>query len=576
MDYMREYEHWLQVVLEDSELGQELKAIKGNEKEIEDRFYKSLEFGTAGLRGVMGAGSNRMNKYVVGQATQGIADFLSEIPDACERGVVISYDSRNNSEFFAKRAAGVLAQNGIKVFLFETLRTVPQLSFAIRHHNAIAGIMITASHNPCEYNGYKVYWEHGGQLDPVLSSAVTLKINNVNIFDVLAMDIDMAVEKGLVKLLGKDIDDAYYSATKSLLLHKELINFNYQPIDVVYTPLHGAGAVPVRELLSLTGLCKLHTVKEQEQADGNFPTVDCPNPEDFSAFSMAINLANEVKADIILATDPDSDRLGIALREQSGEFKHLTGNQIGSLLLYYILSSLKEKNSLNKQGVVAKSIVTTKLADKICEDYGIKCIEVLTGFRFISEIIAECDDSPVCEFIFGFEESHGFLAGSYARDKDAICAAMLIVEAVAFYKTKGKALLDVLNELYEKYDFYIEKTKSYTAKGMDGMKRIADTMQEIRNEKKTEIAGQKVIAIEDYKTGKSVNPFENSESDLSLPESDCVRILLECGWLCIRPSGTEPKLKAYLGINAKTQQEAQGLFDAVFNEMCGWISARLG
>jgi phosphoglucomutase len=345
---------------------------------------------------------------------------------------------------------------------------------------------------------------------------------------------------------------------------------------VVYTPLHGAGNVPVRELLRQTGLCKLHIVKEQEQADGNFPTVQTPNPEDFGAFSMAIDLANEVKADIILATDPDSDRLGIALREQSGEFRHLTGNQIGSLLLHYILSSLKEKNALNEHGIVAKSIVTTKLANKICEGFGIKCFEVLTGFRFISEIIAECDDSPVCEFIFGFEESHGFLAGSYARDKDAICAAMLLVEAVAYYKTKGKTLLDVLNELYEKYGYFIEVTKSYTAKGMDGMKRISDTMQDLRNEKKTEIAGQKIIAIEDYKTGKSINQQDDSETDLSLPESDVVRIILECGWLCVRPSGTEPKLKAYLGINAKVKDEAQELFDSVLRELCGWLDARLG
>ena len=344
MDYMREYEHWRRVVEPNSEYYQELLAIEGDEKEIEDRFYKQLEFGTAGLRGIMGAGTNRMNEYVVGQATQGLADLLSDIPEACERGVVIGYDSRNKSEQFAKIAAGVLAQNGIRVYLYESLRTVPQLSFAIRHYSCIAGIMITASHNPPQYNGYKVYWEHGGQLDPMLSSTVTRKINGVNIFDVLSMDIDTAINKGLVQLIGKEVDDTYYSCTKSLLLHKELINYNYNPVDVVYTPLHGAGLVPVRELLVQTKLCRLHIVKEQEEPNGNFPTVKTPNPEDFSAFELAVKLADQVGADLILATDPDSDRLGVAVRDNIGKFVHLTGNQIGCFYnLYYILSSLKRK-----------------------------------------------------------------------------------------------------------------------------------------------------------------------------------------------------------------------------------------
>ncbi|HHT86937.1 MAG TPA: phospho-sugar mutase [Clostridiales bacterium] len=576
MDYMREYEHWRRVVEPNSEYYQELLAIEGDEKEIEDRFYKQLEFGTAGLRGIMGAGTNRMNEYVVGQATQGLADLLSDIPEACERGVVIGYDSRNKSEQFAKIAAGVLAQNGIRVYLYESLRTVPQLSFAIRHYSCIAGIMITASHNPPQYNGYKVYWEHGGQLDPMLSSTVTRKINGVNIFDVLSMDIDTAINKGLVQLIGKEVDDTYYSCTKSLLLHKELINYNYNPVDVVYTPLHGAGLVPVRELLVQTKLCRLHIVKEQEEPNGNFPTVKTPNPEDFSAFELAVKLADQVGADLILATDPDSDRLGVAVRDNIGKFVHLTGNQIGCLLLYYILSSLKEKDALNPNGMIVKSIVSTKLADKICEDFCVKCVEVLTGFRFIAEKIAESDDSPTSEFIFGFEESYGFLAGSYVRDKDAICASMLMVEAFAYYKSIGKTLFDVLNEMYERYGYFVEATKSYEVQGIDGMKRIADTMTALRNESMQEIAGQSIVAVEDYKAGKSRCVKTGRESDLVFPESDVIRIILENGWLSIRPSGTEPKLKAYFGISSKSKEEAKAIFDAVFNEVCGWLDTHIG
>ncbi len=556
MDYRTRVSDWIQHA--DETTGRELSALA--DKELEERFYTELEFGTAGLRGIIGAGTNRMNAYVVRRATQGLSNFLSSIPGAKERGVAIAYDSRLHSDTFALESALVLANNGIHAYLFESLRAVPQLSFAIRQLGCIAGIVVTASHNPPAYNGYKVYWEHGGQLAPAQADAVLASMARVGYFDAAVMDRDEAIKTGLLTMIGPEVDEAYYKATQTLLLDPALMEEHGSSLTLVYTPLHGTGNIPVRELLSRVGVKNVYVVPEQADPDSKFPTVQAPNPEDPNAFTLGAALADRVGANVILATDPDADRLGIAVRGPDGKFSVLTGNQIGCLLLEHILSSLHRQGRLPENALVVKSIVSTRLADAICARYGATLENVLTGFRFISEKIDDCQRTGSHTFLFGFEESYGFLAGGFSRDKDAICAAMLAAELCVKFAARNMTLCDALQELYQTYGCYKESVKSYTLLGKAGMEKIAAAMSALRTDSISELAGVKTEYIEDYQSRKRTQPGSTSIAPLALPSSNMIRLLLEGGaWVVVRPSGTEPKLKLYIGANAQSEAEVDGL-----------------
>ena len=546
------------------------------EAELEESFYTELAFGTAGLRGIIGPGTNRMNAYVVRRATQGLADYLCSIPGAKERGVAIAYDSRLYSDTFALETALVLANNGIRTYLFERLHAVPQLSFAIRHFNCIAGVVITASHNPPAYNGYKVYWEHGGQLGPVQADAVLEKINRVGYFEPKAMQREEALKQGLLTMIGREVDEAYYAATTTLLLQPELLRAHGNALKIVYTPLHGSGSIPVQEILKRVGVTNVRVVAEQAEPDPKFPTVKAPNPEDPNAFTLAMQLANETGADCILATDPDADRLGIAVREKNGAFTVLSGNQIGCLLLHYILSTLHEQGRLPKNALVVKSIVSSRLADAICARFHVQLDDVLTGFRFISEKIDESQRTGAHTFLFGFEESYGFLAGGFSRDKDAICAAMLAAELCTAYGLRHMTLQDALTEVYEDYGFFKESVKSYTLAGKAGMEKIASAMEALRVSPLFTLGIIEVEAIEDYKERKRQTLATGGQEPLMLPHSDMIRLLLKGGaWVVVRPSGTEPKLKLYIGANAPTEPEVDALLNTLMQDADAKLSALL-
>lgn len=575
MDYRENYKLWLREESLEPTLRAELEAIADNPAEQEERFYTELEFGTAGLRGVIGAGTNRMNVYVVRRATQGLADYLKTFPGGPERGVAIAYDSRHMSDVFAKETALVLAQNGIKAYLYGTLHSVPQLSFTVLHLNCMAGVVITASHNPPEYNGYKVYWQHGGQAGPEQAAEILGYIRRADYFKVKPMEEDEALKAGLLNMIGEEVDEAYYKATMSLRLAPEVTERHGAETKIVYTPLHGSGNVPVREILKRIGLSNISVVKEQEAPDGSFPTVKAPNPEDPNAFTLAFDLANKAGANLILGTDPDSDRLGAAVRRRDGRFQVLTGNQIGSILIHYILSTRSERGTLPQNGFVVRSIVSTRMADAICACYGVELREVLTGFRFISEQIAESLESGEHTFLFGFEESYGFLSGCFARDKDAICAAMLLAEAAAVYALQGKNLYDVLQEMYAKYGFYGEAVKSYTLKGKDGLEKIAGAMKALRAEKVDGFGGVKAVRSEDLQAGTISYP-DGREENSPLPKSNVLRYALEGeGWLCVRPSGTEPKLKLYIGARGGSEAELKAKLDELMTAADGMISGLL-
>ncbi len=565
MDYKQNYQAWLAAPGLDPALRQELESISHNPAEQEERFYTELAFGTAGLRGILGAGTNRMNVHVVRRATQGLADYLKTFPDGPERGVAIAYDSRHMSDVFARESALVLAQNGIRVYLYSTLHSVPQLSFTILHLHCKAGIVITASHNPPAYNGYKVYWEHGGQAGPEQANEILRYIQQADYFSVAAMDAEAAQKSGLLQMIGQEVDEAYYAAIQTLLLHPDLVREKGKELRLVYTPLHGSGCVPVRQILQRIGITNVSIVPEQEKPDGDFPTVKAPNPEDPAAFALAIPLADQVGADAILATDPDSDRLGAAFRRRDGGFTVLTGNQIGSLLIHYILSNRAAKGDLPGNGLVVKSLVSTRMADAICAHYGVEIRDVLTGFRFISEQIAQCEATGEHTFLFGFEESYGFLAGTFARDKDAICAAMLLSEACVYYREQGKTLYDVLQEMYKTYGYFKESVKSYTLEGKAGLEKIAGAMAALRQSPPQDFAGVPILAWEDYKS-RTRKEKGGSQQPLALPQSDVLRYFLEGGaWMCIRPSGTEPKLKLYIGANAPAEEEVDALLSRLMN-----------
>jgi len=565
MNAQERYQLWLNSPDIDEATKEELRGIVNDPQEIEERFYMELEFGTAGLRGILGAGDNRMNIYNVRRATEGLARYLDK--NAGEHpAVAIAYDSRHYSDVFAKETACVLAAHGIQVYLYESLRAVPQLSFTVRELGLSAGVVITASHNPPKYNGYKVYGASAGQSGPEEAAAITKEIRGVEGFKTAYMDFQEAIDTEKIILIGKQIDEIYYAKTMSLLTQPELVKEHGKDLKLVYTPLHGAGNIPVRTILKRIGIPNVAVVPEQEKPDGSFPTVTAPNPEDPNAFTLAFKLAEKTGASVILATDPDSDRLGVAVKKNDGNWQVLTGNQIGSVLLHSLLTSYKEMGKLPQNGLVVRSVVSTQLADAICKRFGVEIKEVLTGFRFIAEQIAEAEKTGDHTFLFGFEESYGFLAGGFARDKDAICAAMLVAQACVVYQQRGMTLADALEEIYEIYGFYRERVKSYTLEGKAGIEKIQNAMKLLRKEPLTVIAGRKVVKVDDF----------TKPEETGLPSSNVLRYTLEDEtWVTVRPSGTEPKLKLYLGAHAESEAKCDAILADVIADVDKTLSAWL-
>lgn len=557
VDVNKLYEQWLADFASDPETREDLEAIAGNEQEILDRFYTGLSFGTAGMRGVLGAGTNRMNKYNVRRATKGLAQYLLTDPENAQRGVAIAYDSRRFSAEFAKDTALVLCAHGIPAYLFDALRPVPILSYAVRHLHTAAGVVVTASHNPPQYNGYKVYGDDGAQLGPEAADAVTGYIQKLSYTEAVPMDEKEALDKGLLHIIGdKEVDDDYMEDIKTLCVQPQLLKEEGSKLSIVYTPLHGSGNVPVRRMLREIGITKVAVVKEQELPDPNFSTLKVPNPEDPTAFILAEKLADEVGANVIFATDPDCDRLGVAVRGHDGVFHLLTGNQIGCVLLEYILSTKKKQGTLPANGAAVKSIVSTSLANRICEHYGVDMFETLTGFKFIGEKIQQFQDDGSHTFLFGFEESYGFLSSTFVRDKDGVNASLLISEAACACEAEGKTLYDKMQEIFAEYGYYVEKVVSKTLPGMDGLTRMKEIMKQLRACPPKTLAGLQVTAVRDYLTGERT---ENGVSKpTGLPKSDVLYYELEQGnWVCIRPSGTEPKIKLYINTNAPSKEEAE-------------------
>ena len=557
MNYLDSYKDWCTNKIFDEKTQEELKNIT-DDSEIKDRFYKNLEFGTAGLRGIIGAGTNRMNKYTVTQATQGLANYIKKVGGE-NRGVAIAYDSRNMSIEFSKWTALCLNANGIKTYRFESLRPTPELSFAVRYLNCIAGIVITASHNPAEYNGYKVYWEDGAQIVSPVDKEIMNEVKNVTDFsEIKDMNINEATEKGLYNEIGKDVDDAYISELKKLVLNEDIIKKVQKKIKIVYTPLHGTGNLPVQRILKEIGFENVYVVSEQEEPDGNFSTVTYPNPEDKKAFELALKLAKKVDADIVLATDPDADRLGIYAKDiKSGEYIPFTGNMSGLLIAEYELSQKKEKGILPKNGALIKTIVSSDMADAITEEYGIKLIEVLTGFKYIGEQIKIFEETKEYEYLFGYEESYGCLVGTHARDKDAIVAVMALCEAAAYYKDKNLTLWDQMINIYEKYGYYREGQTAITMKGIDGAEKIKQILENLRANPPKKIGVYDVIEYRDYKTGIIENYENNKKEKTNLPTSNVLYYKLNDGaWCCVRPSGTEPKIKFYIGVKGNSLEDS--------------------
>lgn len=559
MNYLEEYKNWCTNSIFDENIKKELLKIKDNQKEIEDRFYKSLEFGTAGLRGVMGAGTNRMNKYTVMKATQGLANFIIK-ERGQNRGVAISYDSRNMSKEFSEYTALCLNANGIKTYIFESLRPVPELSFAVRKLGCISGIMITASHNPPKYNGYKVYWEDGAQITAPKDKQIINEVNSVTKYeDIKTIEKETAISKGLYNVIGKEIDDEYIEELKKLVLNKEIIKEEGKKLKIVYTPLHGTGNIPVRRILKELGFENVYVVPEQEKPDGNFPTVEYPNPEDKKAFKLALELAQKVEADVVLATDPDADRLGVYAKDsKTNTYMGFTGNMSAMLIAEYLLSQRKERKMLSNNGAMVTSIVSTDLAKAISKKYNIKLFEVLTGFKYIGEKIRQFEETNEYKYEFGFEESYGCLSGTYARDKDGIAAVTTLCEAAAYYKSKGLTLYDQMLNIYKEYGYYMEDTVAITLEGKDGAEQIKNIMEKVRNNPPSEIGKHKVIKFIDYKKEIKINMQNGKEEKTNLPNSNVLYFELENdNWCCIRPSGTEPKIKFYLGVKSNSEENAK-------------------
>lgn len=577
MDYKDTYQEWLKNPYFDEKTKEELRQIADDDNEIKERFYKDLEFGTAGLRGVIGAGTNRMNVYTVRKATQGLANYIAKVGQKA-KGVAIAYDSRRMSPEFADEAALCLAANGIKAYVFESLRPTPELSYAVRKLGCIAGINITASHNPPEYNGYKVYWEDGAQITPPHDTGIMAEVKDVTDYAaVKTMDKDAAKEAGLYEVIGAEIDDAYIAELKSQVLHWDAIKEAQKDIKIVYSPLHGTGNIPARRVLKELGFENVYVVKEQELPDGEFPTVSYPNPEAKEAFALGLKLAKEIDADLVLATDPDADRLGVYVKDtKSGEYISLTGNMSGCLLADYEIGQRKELKGLPQDGALIKTIVTTNMADAIAKAYNIRLIEVLTGFKFIGQQILNFEQSGKGTYLFGFEESYGCLIGTHARDKDAIVATMALAEAAAYYKTKGKTLWDAMIDMYEKYGYYKDDIKSITLKGIEGLEKIQSILETLRNDPPVQIGDYKVTSVRDYKKDTIKNVETGEVTSTGLPNSNVLYYdLTDDAWLCVRPSGTEPKVKFYYGVKGTSLEDADKKSAALGEKVLEMINAML-
>ena len=577
MDYKEVYESWLSNPYFDEKTKEELRGIAGDENEIKERFYKELEFGTAGLRGIIGAGTNRMNIYTVRKTTQGLANYILSV-DGQSKGVAIAYDSRRMSPEFANEAALCLAANGIKAYIFESLRPTPELSYAVRKLGCIAGINITASHNPPEYNGYKVYWEDGAQITPPHDSGIMAEVGKVTDFaEVKTMPREEAEKAGLYQVIGQAVDDSYMAELKSQVLHMDSIQDMADQLKIVYTPLHGTGNIPARRVLKELGFNHVYVVKEQELPDGEFPTVSYPNPEAEEAFALGLKLAKEVDADLVLATDPDADRLGVRVKDaKTGEYHTLTGNMSGCLLADYEIGQKKALKGLPEDGALITTIVSTNMAGAIARYYGVKLIEVLTGFKYIGQQILNFETSGKGTYLFGFEESYGCLIGTHARDKDAIVATMALCEAAAYYKSKGMTLWDAMIQMYERYGYYKDDIKSITLKGIEGLAKIQEIMDTLRKNPPKQIGAYKVTATRDYKEDKIVNLATGETGTTGLPSSNVLYYDLEDdAWLCVRPSGTEPKIKFYYGIKGTSLEDADAKSEAMGKDVLDMIQKML-
>ena len=573
MDYKEIYESWLNNPYFDEDTKAELRAIADDENEIKERFYTELEFGTAGLRGVIGAGTNRMNIYVVRKATQGLANYIASV-NGQSKGVAIAYDSRHMSPEFANEAALCLAANGIKAYIFEALRPTPELSYAVRKLGCIAGINITASHNPPEYNGYKVYWEDGAQITPPHDTGIMAEVKAITDYSTLkTMSREDAEKAGLYEVIGQAIDDSYIEELKSKVLHMDSIKAMAKELKIVYTPLHGTGNIPARRVLKELGFENVYVVPEQELPDGNFPTVSYPNPEAAEAFELGLKLAKEVDADLVLATDPDADRLGVYVKDsKTGEYHPLTGNMSGCLLADYEIGQKKELQGLPEDGALIKTIVTTNMADAIARYYGVRLIEVLTGFKFIGQQILGFETSGKGTYLFGFEESYGCLIGTHARDKDAIVATMALCECAAYYKTKNMTLWDAMIEMYERYGYYKDSVKSITLKGIEGLAKIQEIMDTLRKNPPTQVGEYKVTSFRDYKEDKITNLETKEVCPTGLPKSNVLYFdMTDDAWLCVRPSGTEPKVKFYYGIKGTSLEDADAKSEKLGEEVLAMI-----
>ena len=559
----KNYEYWCTSPIFDDATKSELKSLEGNEDEIFDRFYRELEFGTGGLRGVIGAGTNRMNFYTVGKATQGLANFINK-QGAAAKGVAIAFDSRRMSPEFADTAACVLAANGIKAYIFDSLRPTPELSFALRTLGCTAGIVVTASHNPPEYNGYKVYWEDGAQITAPKDAQIIGEVNAIKDYaEIKKMTTEEAKAAGLYEVIGKEIDDKYMEALKKLVLHPEAIKQMASSLKIVYTPLHGTGNVPVRRVLKELGFEQVTVVPEQELPDGNFPTVSYPNPEDKKAFALALDLAKKIDADLVLATDPDADRLGVYAKDtKTGEYKVFTGNMSGMLICEYEMSQKKALGILPENGALVTTIVSSNMAQAVAKEYGMKFIECLTGFKYIGEQIKFFEQSGSNEYVFGFEESYGCLVGTHARDKDAVVAVMALCEAAAYYKTQGITLWDQMLNIYNKYGYYKEDLFTMTFKGADGAKKMQDMMDAYRKNTPKQVGASKVRRLRDYKNDVITDLATGETVPTGLPKSNVLYFELENdAWFCVRPSGTEPKIKFYAGIKGTSLEDSAKKLD---------------
>ena len=570
---MKKYQEWCENPYFDEETRNELKNIAGDEKEISDRFYKDLAFGTGGLRGVIGAGTNRMNIYTVRKATQGLANFIIE-ENGQEKGVAIAFDSRNMSPEFAEEAARCLCANGIRTWLFESLRPTPELSFALRELGCIAGIVVTASHNPSEYNGYKVYWEDGAQITYPKDEQIIARVNAItDLTTVKAMSRKEADESGLLQIIGEEIDASYMEALKKLVLNPEVIKEQAKSLKIVYTPLHGTGNLPVRRVLSELGFEQVIVVPEQEKPDGNFPTVSYPNPEDKKAFALALELAKKVDADLVLATDPDADRLGVYAKDsKTGEYMAFTGNMSGMIICEYELSQRKEKGMLPEDGAIVTTIVSGNMSQAVAKEYGVDIIETLTGFKYIGEQIKLFEQNHNHTYLFGYEESYGCLVGTHARDKDAVVAVMALCEAAAYYKSKGLTLWDQMLVLFEKYGYYKEGLYTLTLKGQEGAAKIQEILKSFRSNPPKQIGEYKVLAFRDYEEDIIQNDVTGETTKTGLPKSNVLYFELEDqAWCCVRPSGTEPKVKLYMGVKGIDMQDAQNRLEQLTEAMTSLI-----